>query len=229
MKGDAKSGICPNARVCFVALAAFYVVWSLRATVFYFIDESIASDAWRSIYSTSIKFVLWVLPAIAFIGCFRRASALKYLGIAHFPSGREWGIAALATSLFLGTVVALELTFGGKTFQPSPPAVQAFVLLAASALIEEILFRGLVMRELSGPFHGVMANLITSLLFGGVHWPHWLWSQGLNAGVLADSVGVLLASLLFGWIYLRARSIWPCFAAHVANNVVAGFLVVSSS
>lgn len=226
---DAKPGVFPDAIVCLLAILGFFVIWSLRATLFYFVDESIASDTWRSVYSTSVKFALWVLPTFAFVWWVRRAPALRFLGIANFPSGREWGIAALSTSLYLGIVVALEMTFGGKTFQPSPPAVLGFVLLAASALIEEILFRGLVLRELSGRFRGVTANFVASLLFVGVHWPHWFWSRGLSAGVLADSMGVFLASLLFGWLYLRTRSVWPCFMAHVANNVVAGFLVVSSS
>lgn len=225
---DPKSGVFPGASVGLVALLAFFFVWSLRATYFYFIDESIASDIWRSVYSTSVKCALWVLPAIAFVGWLRRVSPWKYLGIAVIPTFREWGIAALATSLFLGTIVALEVAFGGKAFQTAMPAAFAFSMLAASALIEEILFRGLVLRELTEHFHNVTANLIASLLFVAVHWPHWLWSRGFSAGVIADSAGVFFASLLFGWIYLRTRSIWPCFMAHVANNVVAGFLVTAT-
>lgn len=211
-----------------VALVAFYLVWSLRATIFYFIDESIASDAWRTIYSTAVKAALWVGPAWVYVRWIRQTPALPYLGISVVPTLREWGNAALTTLLYLGTVVGLEVMFGGKSFHPSVPAAFAFSFLAASALIEEILFRGLVLQELSRHFRGVPANIVASLLFVGVHWPHWLWSRGLSAGVLADSVGVLLASLLFGWLYLRTRSIWPCFMAHVANNVVAGFLVVAS-
>ncbi len=224
---DAKPGVFPDANVCLLAFLGFFVIWSLRATLFYFVDESIASDTWRSVYSTSVKFALWVLPTFAFVRWFRRAPALQFLGIANFPSGREWGIAALGTSLFLGVVVALEVIPGGKAFLPSSPTAFAFAILAASALIEEILFRGLVLRELSGRFRGVTANFVASLLFVGVHWPHWLWSRGFSAGVLADSMGVFLASLLFGWLYLRTRSVWPCFMAHVANNVVAGFLVTT--
>jgi membrane protease YdiL (CAAX protease family) len=32
-------------------------------------------------------------------------------------------------------------------------------------------------------------------------------------------------SLLFGVLYLRTRSIWPCFLAHVVNNLFSGWLV----
>lgn len=212
-----------------VALAVFFVIWSLRATVFYAIDESITSDVWRTIYSTAVKATLWIGPAWAYARWLRQTPVLRYLGLSVAPVRREWGIAALATLLYLGTVVGLEVTLDGKFFHPSAPTAFALTFLAASALIEEIFFRGLVLQELSRHVRGVPANLITSLLFVSVHWPHWLWSRGLSAGVFADSVGVILASLLFGWLYLRTRSIWPCFMAHVANNVVAGFLVGTST
>ncbi len=216
-------------RVGLVALVAFYIVWSLRATVFYSVDESIASDVWRMVYSTAVKVMLWVGPAWVYVRWIRQTPVLRYLGISVVPARREWGIAGLVTLLYLGTVVGLEVKFGGKSIHPSVPAAFALAFLAASALIEEIFFRGLVLQELSRHIRGVPANIITSLLFVAVHWPHWLWSRGLNASVLADSVGVILASLLFGWLYLRTRSVWPCFTAHVANNVVSGFLVVLSS
>jgi membrane protease YdiL (CAAX protease family) len=212
-----------------VGLAAFFVVWSLRATVFYFIDVSIPSDFWRSVYSTAIKAALWLAPAYIYVRWIRGAPALKYLGISVVPSGREWNVAALVTALYLGSVVGLEVAIGGKSLHLSLPTSFAFDFLAASALIEEILFRGLVLHEFSRRFSGVPANIIASLLFVGVHWPYWLWSRGPGIGVLADSVGVFLASLLFGWLYLRTRSIWPCFVAHVANNIVAGFWVASDS
>lgn len=217
-----------ESRVGLVALVAFYVVWSLRATVFYFIDESITSDFWRTMYSTAIKTVLWVGPAWAYVRWLRRAPVLKFLGLSVSPSRREWGIAVLVMTLYMGTIVALEVSLGGKSFHPSWPAPFAFFFLSASAFVEEIFFRGLVLQELSRHVRGVPAIIITSLLFVAVHWPHWLWSRGLSAGVFADSVGVFLASLLFGWLYLRTRSIWPCFMAHVANNAVAGFLVAAN-
>jgi hypothetical protein len=230
MKDEARGTAAPaDFPVAPVALAAFFVIWSLRATVFYAIDESIASDVCRTVYSTAVKAMLWIGPAWAYARWIRQTPVLSYLGISAAPARREWGITGLVTLLYLGAVVGLEVMFGGKSFHPSVPAAFAITFLAASALIEEILFRGLVLQELSRHFRGVPANIITSLLFVVVHWPHWIWSRGFSAGVFADSVGLFLASVLFGWLYLRTRSIWPCFMAHVANNVVAGFLVAATT
>ncbi len=38
-----------------IYVVAFFLVWSLRATVFIHIDEGIESTVWKSVYSNSIK------------------------------------------------------------------------------------------------------------------------------------------------------------------------------
>lgn len=46
--------------------------------------------------------------------------------------------------------------------------------------------------------------------------------------MLANATGVLIFSLVAGWLYLRSGSIWPPSLAHVANNCVAALLVAGS-
>jgi membrane protease YdiL (CAAX protease family) len=96
-----------------------------------------------------------------------------------------------------------------------------------SPIVEEILFRGLVLNELTGLLPRRPANMATSLLFVAIHLPFWLSRSGLTAAVLADSVGVLVFSLLAGWLYQQSRSIWPSAVAHIANNCLAAALVVN--
>jgi len=208
-----------------VCLAAFFVVWALRATVLYGIDEALASGVPRSLYSTVVKAVIWVAPAVLYAKYVRRENAWRYLGISRGASAREWGMAALFAGVYLGAVVLLEVSLGGKVLQPTVPTLVAGLFLVSSCFIEEVLFRGAVLHGFAEHMRGWYANLITSVLFVGVHWPYWLWSRGLSGGVVADSVGVFLVSLLFGVLFLRTRSIWPCVVAHGANNVVAGWLV----
>lgn len=47
-------------------LAGFFVLWTIRGTLFYPVDESIPSPVWRAACSGLLKFGLWVLPAVAF-------------------------------------------------------------------------------------------------------------------------------------------------------------------
>ena len=68
------------------------------------------------------------------------------------------------------------------------------------------------------------ANLLTSLLFVGVHLPYWLTHEGFTINVLTNSVGVFIFSLVAGWLYLRSASLWPPTLAHIANNFVSALL-----
>ena len=64
-----------------VFLAAFFVVWTFRATLFFAVDESIASPIERAAYSNLLKLLLWVLPAAAFGYRLRSTPPPKYLGV----------------------------------------------------------------------------------------------------------------------------------------------------
>jgi len=214
-----------NSLSFFLFLALVFIVWALRATVFYGIDESIADATVRQVYATVLKFALWVLPAVAFAALVRRQPPLQYIGLATYPGRREWLVALLAVAGYLAAVTAFEVLLNGKRWSFASFSLAGLAFLFVSSAIEEILFRGLVLKELLNTLSPLAANIVTSLLFVAIHWPHWLWNRGLTEGVFADTAGVFLISLLLGWIYLRTKSVWPCIVAHTLNNVVAGSLV----
>jgi len=216
-----------------VFLAAFFVLWTLRATVFFSIDESIASPTARATYSNLLKFVLWVLSAAAFAYWLRNASPTKYLGVSVFPRSRTWLSCLAVTAIFLMAVTLLDLTVGRKSFSgaglsslATAVGLQQFLV---SPLFEELLFRGLVMKELLLFLPAYLASALTSLLFLGVHIPFWLSHGGLTQAMLANAFGVFVFSLVACWLYARSASIWPPTFAHVANNILSSLLVAGSA
>src|SRR5258708_6304880 len=87
-----------------VFLTAFFVVWSLRATVFFAIDEQIASEIWRGVYSNLLKRALWVLPAVVFAAWLRKASPARYLGLSNPSRLQTWLRCLTVTAAYLGAV-----------------------------------------------------------------------------------------------------------------------------
>jgi membrane protease YdiL (CAAX protease family) len=212
-------------------IVCFFAVWSVRAIYLYSIDESIASDVLRTVYSSLVKLILWGVSAFGFAYCIRHSSPFQYLGLSIMPSARQWILYLVVIGLFLGGIVGFETITGrrelsllGISFSITIPGVLSTYV---SPLLEEILFRGLLLKEFSGLLPRWGANLLTSLLFAGVHLPFWLSHGGLSGTVLANTASVLIFSLVAGWLYLRRSSIWPSFVAHIANNCVAALLVVS--
>ena len=209
-------------------IVCLFAIWSVRATFLYAIDASIEPDSLRTVYSVSVKLILWGLPAFGYVYWVRRASPFRYLGISVMPSARKWIKYLVVIGLFLAVQVVFETIVGGKALSLAGISVSitlpGVLSLVVSPFLEELLFRGLLLHELAELLPRWGANLLTSLLFAGIHLPFWLSHGGMSGTLLINTAGVFIFSLLAGWLYLDSSSIWPPTVAHIANNCVAALL-----
>jgi membrane protease YdiL (CAAX protease family) len=88
------------------------------------------------------------------------------------------------------------------------------LLVSLGPLVEEMLFRGVLLSALLRRLHVGWAVSICSLAFALVHLPglQWQWYALPN---------LLLLALLLAWLRLKSASIWPAVIAHGANNALA--------
>jgi membrane protease YdiL (CAAX protease family) len=176
----------------------------------------------------TVKLILWALPAFGYVCWVRRSPPFRYLGISVIPSTRKWLKYLVVIGLFLSAQVAFQSIMAGKT--PSFAGISVSITLSGiltffvSPFLEELLFRGLLLHELTTLLPRWAANLLTSLLFAGIHLPFWLSHGGMSGALLTNTAGVFIFSLLAGWLYLDSSSIWPPTVAHIANNCVAALL-----
>lgn len=103
----------------------------------------------------------------------------------------------------------VTLLIRALTTTPSMAIAAVIVLAVLAPIAEEMVFRGLLYGWLRGFLPFVLVAILTAVLFGAAHGE---WAHAIAAGVL----GLLLA-----FIRERSGSLWPCIAAHVANNLVA--------
>lgn len=210
-------------------LVSFFIAWSIRATLLYFVDERIGSDLLRGAYSNAVKFALWVLPAVAYVALVDRRKPLRFLRITTPVDAKRLLYAAVAIALFFAGVLAFEYFASGKTLAPlfDSPAREWLTALAGvafSPVSEEILYRGFILSEFRERMGFWSANLLTSALFVLIHWPHWLWATGFKPWMAVTSVTMFILSVFLGYLVKLTDSIWPSVAAHILNNFVAGFL-----
>jgi membrane protease YdiL (CAAX protease family) len=208
-------------------VVCLFAIWSVRATFLYAIDESIAPDSLRTVYSVTVKLILWILPAFGYVCWVRHASPFRYLGLSVMPSARKWLKYLVVIGLFLSAQVAFQSIVGGNA--PSLAGISitlsGILSFVVSPFLEELLFRGLLLHELAALLPRWGATLLTSLLFAGIHLPFWLSHGGMSGALLVNTAGVFIFSLLAGWLYLDSSSIWPPTVAHIANNYVAALLI----
>ena len=167
-----------------------------------------------------IKTVVLVAAYWAYVHCSerRRVRELSVSG-----AGSELLAGLLLGGLLFTGVVGLLAAFGAYSIESVGSfgdlgTVVASMLpkLISGALIEEVLFRLLLLRLLERSFGTAWALALSSLVFGLAH----LGNVGAT-----PVVGILLGvelGLLFGAAYLVTRRLWFCAALHLTWNFMQG-------
>ena len=209
------------------AMALLMIVWALRASIGFNIDLAV-DPAYRAIYSNVVKFALWVVPAAAFATWVRRDSPVRALRLG-LPSAGALPLSAVLIAAFLAGVAfdtarkhRVSLSELGAAL--SQRGLVNFAGALPSAFSEEVLFRGLVLTELSERWGFWPANAVSGVLFVSMHWAHRIWRDGLGFGVIADAPALFAIALALGFVTWRTQSIWPAVIFHAANNTVTGIL-----
>ena len=77
---------------------------------------------------------------------------------------------------------------------------------ALGPVLEELMFRGLVLHVLLRRYSPWVAIVISSALFAAIHLNPW------------QAPGAFGGGLLLGWIVVKTRSLWPCVIVHALFN-----------
>ena len=135
--------------------------------------------------------------------------------------------AGLGLGFLLMAVPAAVLWFGGwvrfEAGGADPAAVASAVsLMAAVAVAEELLFRGVLFQRLAAGLGAWPAQGLVGLLFLLTH----LGNPGMDGGVLwLAGTNIFLASLLFGLAFLRTGGLALPIGLHFMANVTQGVLL----
>ncbi len=121
----------------------------------------------------------------------------------------------------------------GSGFSATPAALAMFVvMLVATGVFEEVLFRGLLFEGFARSFvsAGTRGNAVltaaiaTSVLFGILHVSSDLGSL-FRVTAYVEAAAKIAECALFGMIMcaisLRVRSIWPCAALHAMFDILS--------
>ncbi|MFM7430830.1 MAG: type II CAAX prenyl endopeptidase Rce1 family protein [Flammeovirgaceae bacterium] len=165
------------------------------------------------IYTLSIVFTilagLWI----------RKDFRFKWNGI--YPM-----IVLLSTIIFLGSHIFLDpLT----SLFPVPeilkktlldtlefPVASFVTMVIAAPLLEELLFRGVMLDGLLRNYSPGRAIFFNAFLFGLIH------------GNFAQGLGAMIGGLVIGWVYWKTQSIIPCIIIHFLNNLVAYVSIINT-
>lgn len=126
------------------------------------------------------------------------------------------GLLFSAVVAVLAALDAYSLKTVGSLGDLGAAVVSLLPKIAAGAVIEELLFRLLLLRLLERSLGTVWALAVSSMVFGLAH----LGNSGAT-----PLIGVMLGlelGLLFGAAYVLTHRLWLCAALHLAWNFVQG-------
>lgn len=87
--------------------------------------------------------------------------------------------------------------------------VSVITVCLVAPVIEEMLFRGVILRSFLLNYSAPNAIILSSLLFAIFHL------------TISQLPAAFILGCLLGWLYLRTRSLWPSILAHFLNNSFA--------
>lgn len=103
-----------------------------------------------------------------------------------------------------------ESVLKGWAWQPPPTSwkLERFLgVVAIGPIVEELVFRGLVLRRLAARWGNTAAIIVSSAVFGGLHFD--------------QAVGATIAGVAMALLYVRSQTLAVPIAAHMANNFAA--------
>jgi CAAX protease family protein len=200
-------------------MAVWIAAWILKVSL----DPAVpwlATSLGDLLYWTAAKIVIWILPAWWLV----RASGRTIAAVFSLPKWRRW----LAWGGGIGLAIALTSWVpklaGGRPLFGSSLGLPLVNALVVAPLFEEFLMRGAIMGSLEQEMPFWRANLITALMFLGLHLPGWYFMGSLGAHLAAPIGGALsifLLGLAFGYAARRGGSVLAGSVAHFLNNLAS--------
>lgn len=195
-------------------LLLFYLVWSLKEL--WLINYIHSFGEITSAYLNAlVKIFIWIVPVWLYVKYYLNTKPMEYLNLnVNVMKGILWG---LVLSLLVGFRYVFEVyILNHQTFNfvlPLNSYLNAFLL---AGITEEIVFRGLLLQEISKKLSFWKANVITSLLFLVIHYPIWIYKNDFFD--LWTHFYVFFLGLIFGFIYKKTGSLWSVIILHSFHN-----------
>ncbi len=190
-------------------------------------------------FALIVVYIWWVDQRLSAIGLHSRNLGAA-LAIGTGLTVTAFAIATISEIMTLAPGQSLILRVVDPRAGMTGDTASAFLLIAGNvvnSLMEEGLFRGLMLSHFLLLMRFPKANLLQAGLFSAWHlvWPAKAYLSGdasVGEAVAQASVllsGAFLAGLVFGYLFWRTGSLWAPMIAHFLNNMMNNILHVQTT
>jgi len=141
---------------------------------------------------------------------FNNVSPLLWAAIVVFMTGFVFVVSELDNLLRFILPIPDMVHNYIETLSTEPPFILSIIIIGIiPTFTEELFFRGLILDGLKNNYSEKKAIIISSLLFGIIHFNPW---QFLSAFIIG---------LFMAWICIKTNSILLCIYMHMFNNILS--------
>jgi uncharacterized protein len=198
-------------------MAAWTLAWLVKVNL----DPQngwLAAGAGSFTYWTIAKILIWILPAIVLI----RLSGRSVRQVVNLSNWRKWLKWGGGIGLLIALTGFIPKYVSGQPLLPVEMSHALFSVLIVAPLFEEFLMRGAILGNLQQRYSFWRANLLSSLMFLGLHLPGWYFLGGLMENLtkpIGGAISIVALGLAFGYAVHRGRSVMGGVLAHFLNNL----------
>ncbi|MBP1970512.1 membrane protease YdiL (CAAX protease family) [Virgibacillus natechei] len=174
----------------------------------------------RALLSAIIKIIIWLIPVFLLVIMVEQRNPFSYLGLRHnLGKGLKW--AGWTSLAFLLYFVILNLVVLKKEIDFNIGFNEWLNTILLVGIIEEIVFRGFLLRKFIEYFNFWKANIIVSLLFVSIHFPIWFYKGLFEYPYILNSIiTAFVLSVIFGFVYKKTNSLWSVIIIHSLYNLL---------
>lgn len=210
----------------------FPIVWMIAGAIGIILIETLfrqltgQAEGITSLISTLVMGCLAILVYKLTLTYLARRSTPE---ISRQRAGTEAVLGVMTGTIFIIGSALIIMALGGYSFQWASSADTSTVLISsitpalAAAIVEELIFRGLMLQAIDKMGGKPLALAVTSLFFGVAH-------LGNSGATLWSAFAIVLeAGVLLGAAFLWRRNLWFAMGLHFAWNAVEGLLGIPVS
>ncbi len=210
----------PNFFFCVVVLAAWNMLQMLIHAVLYEVGVGYSAVGPGSmVIATGIVIAAWMsYEKLSYRELFHPAQSsvsstvlLLAIPVAMVVAGELGWLRDLATKI--NYLWPYDRVTSNKVDTSFSAGMLTLILLCIKApFVEEMLFRGLLLRGMLSHYSPKTAIILSAVLFSLAH---------MNEYQLFNT---FVCGLFLGWLFYVSRSLWPCIFAHMLHNGSVFFL-----
>ena len=215
--------VLPSILIVFYALARNVDVRNVESLKEFVLNDSTA--ILLQIISVIPAHALTLALTWAVVTRFNKFSFRETLGW-QWGGFKAWHVVAILAAFFL-SAAALTALFGEqdnelmRILRSSRSAVYivAFLATFTAPIVEEVVYRGIIYSAFYKAFGVVIAVIVASTLFAGVHFLQY------NGDVTA-LIMICLLSLVLTLIRVRTQNLLPCIVLHTVFNGIQSIILI---